>query len=62
MDAYLTVGGIPEYLKRINKYSSFKLEFVRKALKKIVTLVMKKIEFLLVVLLPMRIIRQSSTI
>ncbi len=34
MDAYLTIGGIPEYLKRINKYSSIHIGICEQSFKK----------------------------
>lgn len=34
MDAYLTVGGIPEYLKRIKKYSSIQIGICEESFKK----------------------------
>lgn len=34
MDAYLTVGGIPEYLKRINRYSSIQIGICEESFKK----------------------------
>lgn len=34
MDAYLTVGGIPEYLKRINKHSSIQIGLCEESFKK----------------------------
>ncbi len=34
MDAYLTVGGIPEYLKRINKHSSIQVGICEESFKK----------------------------
>ncbi len=34
MDAYLTVGGIPEYLKRVNKYSSVQVGICEESFKK----------------------------
>ena len=34
MDAYLTVGGIPEYLKRINKHSSIQIGICEQSFKK----------------------------
>lgn len=34
MDAYLTVGGIPEYLKRLNKYSSVQIGICEQSFKK----------------------------
>ena len=34
MDAYLTVGGIPEYLKRINKHSSIQIGVCEESFKK----------------------------
>lgn len=53
MDAYLTVGGIPEYLKRLKKYSSIQIGICEESFKKDSYFSNEKKGFLSVALHPM---------